>query len=177
MRVRDHVALSTAGAALLQPWVGRGVFALWAGGVLIDADHYVWFCLHQRGLNPVAAVRFFNQADPPQQSATRAFHSPVALLASLVLGARRRALLPLALGMALHVALDAQHDTRMRRARAAALVRDGFACRACGTRARRVGTHLERQPTLLPSYRTQNLVSLCGRCHDAAHARGTASWS
>lgn len=76
MRVRDHVAVSTAGAALLSPWLGRGVLSPWASSILIDADHYLWFCLRQRRLNPVAAVRFFNGLirriiQPPASSTVR----------------------------------------------------------------------------------------------------------
>jgi 5-methylcytosine-specific restriction endonuclease McrA len=176
MRVRDHIALSTAGAALLGPWVGRGVLGLWAGSVLIDADHYLWFCLRRRGLNPLAALHFFDQVHPPQHSATRMLHSPAALIAAFLLGVRRRGLLPVALGMSLHVALDTHHEVRMSRARRAALERDEFACQACGTRAPTVGTHLEQQPWLFPSYETQNLTSLCDPCHEAAHARGRVAW-
>jgi hypothetical protein len=176
MRVRDHIALSTAGAALLGPWVGRGVLGLWAGSVLIDADHYVWFCLRRRRLNPLAAVRFFNEARPPQRSATRVLHSRAALIAAFLLGARRRGLLPVALGMCLHVVLDAHHEVRMRKARVAALERDEFACQACGTRAPSVSTHLEQQPWLFPSYETRHLTSLCDPCHEAAHARGRGAW-
>jgi hypothetical protein len=172
MRVRDHVALSTAGAALACPWLGRRALDLWAASVLVDADHYLWFCLRRRRWSPRAAIRFFNQAHAPQHSATRLLHSPAALLAALVLGVRRRELLPVALGIALHVALDLRHEARMDEARAAALERDGFSCQACGTRAPHVGTHVRRQPWLLPSYRTQNLVSLCDPCHETAHARG-----
>jgi 5-methylcytosine-specific restriction endonuclease McrA len=86
--------------------------------------------------------------------------------------------LPVALGMALHVALDVRHEVRMNQARAAAMERDDFSCRACGTRASHVGTHLRRQPWLLPSYDAQNLVSLCAPCHAAAHARerGAGAW-
>jgi hypothetical protein len=171
MRVRDHIALSTAGAALLRPWLGRGAAAFWAGGVLVDVDHYAWFCLRQRRSSPRAALRFFNEAHPPQHAATRVLHAPAALLAVLALGLRRRWLLPVAAGMALHVALDARHDARMAEARDAALARDGFACQRCGTRAH-VGTHLRRQPWLLPAYRAQDLVSLCTPCHVRAHAGG-----
>jgi hypothetical protein len=178
MRVRDHVLISTAGAALAAPFVGRGALGLWAGSVLIDADHYAWFCLRQRCLSPHAAVRFFNQADPPQHLATRALHAPAAVLVVLLLGLRQRWLLPLAVGMALHVALDAHHQAHLDRARTAALDRDRYSCRACGTAVPPVGAHLWRQPTLLPSYRVQNLISLCGPCHEAAHARskGAARW-
>ncbi|MGH3191853.1 MAG: hypothetical protein ACRDOU_14465 [Streptosporangiaceae bacterium] len=170
MRVRDHIVLSAAGAALLRPWAGRDALGLVAGGVLIDADHYAWFCLRHRRLNPVAAVRFFNEAHPPQHPGTRALHSPAALLAVLAAGFGWPWLLPVAMGMGLHVALDAQHKARMHRARAAALERDGFCCQACG--APTMDAHVRRQPLLLPSYATQNLTSLCRGCHQDAHARG-----
>ena len=65
MRVRDHIALSTAGAALLHPWLGGGGLAFWSGGVLIDADHYLWFCVRERSLSPRAAVDFHLAENPP----------------------------------------------------------------------------------------------------------------
>jgi hypothetical protein len=178
MRVRDHLVLSAAGAALLRPWAGRSVLGLVAGGVLIDADHYAWFCLRQRSLSPVAAARFFNGARPPQHSGTRALHSPLMLLGVLLAGIHQRRLLPVALGMSLHVALDAHHRARMDKARAAALLRDRSSCQACGSQAPPVDTHIMRQPWLLPSYATGNLISLCRPCHEAAHqnARGSRLW-
>jgi hypothetical protein len=179
MRVRDHIALSTAGSALLSRRLGRGVISVWVGAVLIDVDHYVWFCLRERRLNPVSAVRYFNGAHTPQHAATRGLHSPLALLAVLLLGARRPQLLAVALGMGLHVALDRFHETRMNQARAVALERDDLTCRVCGVRGPQVGTHLERQPWLLPSYNSQNLISLCPGCHRAAHGLQprSQSWS
>jgi hypothetical protein len=171
MRVRDHIAVSTASAAVLHPWLRRGAVGLWAGSVLVDIDHYLWFCLRQRSWNPLVAMRFFNEADPPHHAATRALHTPVAPLALLVASSRHRVLLPVAVGMAVHLALDLTHELRMERARAAAIKRDGFSCQACGTRASHVGAHLRRQPWLLPSYDAQNLVALCGPCHEAAHTR------
>jgi hypothetical protein len=167
-----------AAAALLRRFVRRGAAGLVAGGVLIDADHYAWFCLRHRRLNPLAAVRLFNEAHPPQHPGTRALHSPVALLVVLGAAVRRPWLLPVALGMGLHVALDAQHETRMGKARAAALERDAFRCQACGSRAPHLDAHIRHQPWLLPSYATQNLVALCPGCHEAAHARGKGpgSW-
>ena len=134
MRVRDHLVLSAAGAALLSPWAGGSALGLVAGGVLIDADHYAWFCLRQRSVNPAAAVRFFNEAGPPQHARTRALHSPLVLLGALLAGIHQRRLLPVALGMSLHVALDAHHRARMDKARDIALVRDGFPARHAGRR-------------------------------------------
>ena len=171
MRVRDHIAVSTAGAALLWPRLRRDAAGLWAGSVLVDVDHYVWFCVQERRWNPAAAIRFFNEAQPPQHAGTRALHHPLVPLALLVLGARRRALMPVALGMALHIALDAHHDARMERARSAALERDAYVCQACGAQEPDVGTHLRSQPWLLPSYKAENLVALCDPCHESAHAQ------
>jgi len=173
MRVRDHILISTAGAALAVPFIGRGAVSLWAGGVLIDADHYVWFCLQQRRLSLPAAVHFFNEAGPPQHSATRALHAPAALLFVFLLALRQRRLLPVAVGMSLHVALDTHHLARMARARSAALARDGYSCQVCGTATPPIGAHVLRQPRLLPSYRAQNLISLCTRCHEAMHRRSS----
>jgi hypothetical protein len=179
VRVRDHVLISTAGAVLAAPFIGPGALSLWAGGVLIDADHYVWYCLKQRRLSPMAAAQFFNEADPPQHGATRALHAPAVLATAFLLGLRRRRLLPVVLGMSLHVALDAHHLARMSRARSAALTRDGYSCQSCGTATPPVHAHIWRQPALLPSYQAENLISLCGPCHDAAHERlrGPALWT
>jgi hypothetical protein len=171
MRVRDHIVLSTTAAALLRPRLGSaGVLRLWAGSVLIDADHYVWFCLTQRRASPLAAMEFFNEAHPPQHAATRVLHNPLALLAALLVSVRRRRLRPVAVGMGVHIALDAGHEARMNRARALALRRADFLCTECGANAGSAEAHVERQPWLLPSYSPRNLISLCGPCHEAAHA-------
>jgi hypothetical protein len=168
MRVRDHIALSGTGAALLHRRLDRGALGFWAGGVLVDVDHYLWFGLREHRWNPLAAMRFFNEAHPPQHAATRALHNPMAPLALVLLAGRRPALLGAALGMVVHLALDACHDARMDAARSVALRRDAFSCQACGRQA--ADAHVRHQPWLLPSYKPQNLVSLCGPCHEAAHS-------
>lgn len=175
MRVRDHIALSTAGAALAQPWLGNRALGFWVGGVLVDVDHYLWFCARERRLSPRAAIRFFNAAHPPQHARTRAFHNPAVPLTLLLLGTRRRALLPVGAGMLVHLTLDLQHRLRMANARLEALERDRFVCRACGARDS-LDAHLHTQPRLLPSYRPENLVALCAPCHEAAHEAVT-SWN
>jgi hypothetical protein len=171
MRVRDHVVLSTAGAALLRRRLGGRVAASWAASILIDVDHYVWFCLSRRRVNPLTAVRLFNVAQPPHHRATRLLHSPVLAMVGLLLGTRRRWTLPIAAGMAFHIALDLWHEARMDEARGAALRRDDFSCRRCGTRGPDVRTHVWRQPWLLPSFATEDVIALCSTCHDAAHDR------
>jgi hypothetical protein len=152
--------------------MGRRAFGWWIGSILVDADHYLWFCVRHGPASPLTAARYFGGAQPARRASTRLLHSPVALSIGLALGARRREAMPIALGMGLHVALDVLHDARLRAARTRALQRDQFTCQACGTRGAHVGTHLTRQPRLLPSYRVKSLVSLCGSCHDAAHEGG-----
>jgi hypothetical protein len=181
MRIRDHLVLSAAGAALLRPWTRGGALGLVAGGVLIDADHYAWFCLRHRRLNPLPAIRFFNGAHPPQHRGTRMLHSPTALLLAAAAGLHWPRLLPVALGMGLHVALDARHEARMGQARAVALARDEYSCQACGSAGSpgaHVEAHVRRQPWLLPSYAAHDLISLCPHCHQAAHEnrRGQETW-
>src|SRR5262249_46204888 len=79
-------------------------------------------------------------------------------------------LMPVAVGMAAHLAMDEFHRTRLGRARLAALRRDEYTCQSCGARDPGVVAHLDRQPALAPSYRLENLVTLCPGCHEAAHA-------
>jgi len=170
VRVRDHAVVSAAGAAVLSPWLGRRALALLAAGILIDADHYVWFALHHRRVSPVAAVRYFTSGEPKQNSATRLLHNPVVQLLALAIGLRRRSMLPVVAGMAMHVALDFHHQTKMEHARATALRRADFTCQRCGESEEPVRAHLSRQPWVLPSYDADNLVTLCARCHEAQHA-------
>jgi hypothetical protein len=172
MRVRDHIALSTAAAAVLYPPLRRSVFGAWAASILIDVDHYVWFAVRNRRLNPVVAVRSFNNAQAPQHSETRLLHHPAILMTLLLLSSRWKAIRLPVLGMTFHVGLDTYHRSRTARARAAALGRDRLTCQVCGAQAPDLVAHLWRQPRLLPSYRVEHLVTLCPDCHEVAHAPG-----
>lgn len=175
MRVRDHVAFASGAAALLYPRLRASVAVPWAASIFIDVDHYLWFLARHRSLNPVAAVRIYNQADAPQHRATRPFHHPAALSLLLLASRRRRAAaLPL-MGLAFHVGLDAYHRTRTADAKAAALRRDHFTCQVCGAQTADVVAHLWRQPRVLPSYALEHFVTVCAKCHDASHARGAVA--
>jgi hypothetical protein len=175
MRVRDHVALASGAAALLYPRLGASVAAPWAASIFIDVDHYLWFLARHRRLNPVAAVRLYNDADAPQHRATRPFHHPAALWLMLLLSTRQRAaVLPL-LGVAFHVVLDVYHRARTADAKAAALTRDGDRCQVCGAQTADVVAHVWRQPRILPSYRRDHFVTVCGPCHRVAHAPGAVA--
>jgi hypothetical protein len=142
----------------------------WAASILIDADHYGWFAVNKARLDPIAAVRFFNQAEPPEGAHVRMLHSPLTLGIVALLSTRHRALVPVAVGMAAHITLDAFNTSRLKAARLAALRRDGFRCQACGAADATVTAHQWRQRWLLPSYRPRNFIALCGRCHLAAHS-------
>ena len=173
--MRDHVALASGAAALLYPRLGASVVVPWATSIFIDVDHYLWFLARHRSLDPVAAVRLYNRAEAPQHRATRAFHHPVALALMLLASTRRRAaVLPL-MGVGFHVVLDVYHRTRTADAKAAALVRDHVTCQVCGAQTADVVAHVWRQPLIFPSYRLDHFVTVCGPCHEAAHARGAVA--
>jgi len=172
VRVRDHVALSTAAAALLYPRLRRSVLGPWAASILIDVDHYLWYAVRNRRLNPVEAVRTFNSAASTEHSQTRLLHHPAVLATLWMVSRRSRAVRLVALGMTFHVGLDTYHRARTARARKAALSRDRLTCRVCGTKDASVVPHLWRQPRLLPSYRVEHFITLCRSCHEVAHAPG-----
>jgi hypothetical protein len=173
VRVSDHVIISTGAAALLFPRLRRKTLVPWAASILIDVDHYLWFCARERSANPLRALRYFNQAQPPQHSATRLLHHPAVLLALLALSGRWRGLRLVLLGMAFHAGLDVYHRIRMEGARRIALRRDLETCQRCGAQGCGIVAHLHRQPLVLPSYRAEHLISLCGACHELAHAQAT----
>ncbi|HEX9038467.1 MAG TPA: hypothetical protein VF808_15905 [Ktedonobacterales bacterium] len=172
MRVRDHLAFSTIAAVLAAPLLGRKVLAPWAASILIDADHMVGYSLRERSINPIAAVRYFNTAQPEQSARMRALHTPWALAPLAVAARRSRAARLILAGMLFHVALDGYHELRTERARRTVLRRDRSTCQACGASGDRIVAHKWRQPRLFPSYRPECFVSLCPACHEDAHTLG-----
>jgi uncharacterized protein (TIRG00374 family) len=159
---------------LLYPRLRRAALAPWAVGIFLDVDHYLWFCAHERTMSLKKAVHFFNQAQPPQHAETRALHHPLIFPLLVALSIPWRGARLFLMGFAFHISLDIYHQIRLTGARRKALQRDTFTCQQCGAQGADVVAHLWRQPLLLPSYRTDHFISLCGRCHEAAHRKGTA---
>lgn len=170
MRMQDHLVLSTIAAAALYPVLGRKVVVPWAASLLIDVDHYAWYTLAHGSLNPIEAVRYFNQAQPEQHTDTRRLHSPEALAGLALGGAFWKPLRLVLYGFLFHVALDLFHAKQSAKARRLTLERDNHTCRRCGRSDETVVAHIWRQPKVMPSYRLEHLVSLCGPCHETAHA-------
>lgn len=175
MRVRDHALLSTGAAVLLFPWMRGKVLIPWASSILIDVDHYVWFCARTLKLDPREAINYYTGAKPPQHAGTRLLHYPPVLALLFLLGRRSR-LARLALtGIAFHIGIDAFHVARMAAARNRALQRDLYTCQRCGAIAPDMVAHQWRQPSLFPSYSPDYLTSLCESCHETVHAQGQAN--
>jgi len=175
MRVRDHIAISTALAALLYPRLRGRVAVAWAASILIDVDHYLWFVARHKRLSLATAARAFNSASAPTHAATRLLHNPAIVLTLLLLARRRRIAVLASAGMTFHMILDTYHRARMADAQAASLNRDRRTCRVCTAKKPDVVAHVWRQPTLLPSYRLDHFVTLCDHCHESAHRPGTVA--
>jgi hypothetical protein len=171
VRVQDHLVLSSIAAAALYPVLGRKVVVPWAASLLIDVDHYAWYTLSRRTLNPIEAVRYFNQAQPEQHAGTRRLHSPDVLGALWLGGQLWKPLRLVFYGFLFHMSVDYAHSKWSAKARRLTLERDQGVCRRCGAADDTVVAHIWRQPKVLPSYRIEHLVSLCGPCHELAHAR------
>jgi hypothetical protein len=147
----------------------------WAASILIDVDHYLWFVARHKRLSPATAARAFNSAHAPTHAATRHLHNPAVILTLFLLARRRRMAVLTCAGMTFHVILDTYHRARVAHAQAASLNRDRRTCRVCTAKKPDVVAHVWRQPTLLPSYRLDHFVTLCGHCHESAHRPGTTA--
>ena len=142
MRLHTHLATSTMLAAALYRRAPLRAALLIAGGVLLDTDHYLLYALRSGNWNPLAALRYDGWRHAPRAAADtrqrygslRSIFHHAWLTLPLVWGisARCQILRPLAIGVTLHLALDApfkQLDWRVWR-------RAGDRCERCGARGR-----------------------------------------
>src|SRR4051794_25667487 len=65
MRLRTHILTSTLLGAALYRRAPRKAALLLAGGVLLDADHYVLYALRSGDWNPLSALRYDRWRNQP----------------------------------------------------------------------------------------------------------------
>ncbi len=177
MRPQEHMQLSAIAAAAVWPWLKKDVWIPFTASILIDADHYIWHAITQRTLSLRAAVRYYQQSNPPQLPDQRLLHQPLVLGLLLFLAVRTRSrLLGLILaGLVFHVCLDRYHNNQMRTLKYTLKEQADFTCQECGFKVDELEVHTIRVPKLiLARYQLRNFVVLCPTCHYAAHEQARA---
>src|SRR5690242_8696308 len=177
MRLHIHILTSALLGAALYPRAPRKAALLLAGGVLLDADHYLLYALRSGDWSPFGALsydRWRNQPITPGDARRRygslrsVFHS-VRFTVPFVwlLGWRWPALRPLAAGVTLHLALDTSPlrlDWRVWR-------RAGGRCERCGRRGVKLWIHYVISPRKGGSrWALDNRVAWCYDCALAARS-------
>lgn len=173
MRIQEHLKLSGAAAAVALPFLKKDVWIPFAASIFIDVDHFIWHAITQRTLSPLAAIRFFGQADPPQRGGTKFLHHPIVagLLLVLALRLRSRLLLLILAGMLFHISLDTFHVTQMRHLRRSLSEEAHQICPVCGETQAELQLHTLRfAKNILNRYHPRHFVVLCPTCHEKAHA-------
>ena len=173
MRIQEHVKLSSAAALVALPWLKKDVWIPFAASVLIDVDHYLWYAITHRTLKLREALQFFNQADPPQTSAMKAFHHPLFLgiLLFLAVRFRSRLLWLILAGLLFHVSLDVVHITQMSNLKRTLSEQAEHLCSECGRYEAALQLHtVDFASNLLERYHPRHFIVLCPECHERAHA-------
>ena len=103
-------------ALALAPWLRRQSVAVWAGSVLIDVDHYLWYVVQQRDLSLRRAYRYFVAAKNGESGRggdARPLHGPINVAWMALLAWRWPAFRPVFVGVLLHSLLDAYAERRL----------------------------------------------------------------
>ena len=116
MRLRTHILTSALLGLAVYPRAPRKAALLLAGGVLLDADHYLLYALRSGDWNPLSALRYDRWRHQPIVAGDRRrrygslrsiLHAArITLPLAWLLSWRWPALRPLAIGVTLHLALD-----------------------------------------------------------------------
>jgi hypothetical protein len=173
MRIQEHIKLSTLAATLAFPWLGKDVFIPLTSSVLIDVDHYLWHAVTYRTLSLRAAVKYFTQADPPQQKEAKLLHHPfiLGILFLIAIRTRSRFLMLILAGLIFHVSLDVVHMTQMQSLKQSLSEEAYGICPECGEWCEALQLHTVCiSPTMLNRYNAKNFVVLCPTCHEKAHS-------
>jgi len=172
MRIQEHLKLSTAASLVAMPFLKQDTWIPFIASIGIDIDHYLWYAVTHRSLRLREAVRFFQQADPPQTAAMKLFHQPLflGLLLFLAIRFRSRLLALVLAGLLFHVGLDLIHNTQMRMLKQTLSEQAMYSCPACGCSEEKLQLHtLQVTNNLLERYHPKHFVVLCPACHERAH--------
>jgi predicted nucleic-acid-binding Zn-ribbon protein len=172
MQTKEHVKLSAAAAALALPWIKKDIWIPFSASILIDVDHYIWYAVTHRSLSLKEALRFFNQADPPQTQAMKFLHQPLTLglLLFLAIRLRSRTLALILAGFLFHVSLDVIHVTQMSNLKRTLGDNVQHICPECGKEERPLQLHTKHYASnILDKYNPEYFVVLCGDCHAKLH--------
>jgi hypothetical protein len=172
MRFHTHLWTSALAGMLVYRRRPLRALALTLAGVLIDVDHYVLYARKSGDWTPWGALHYNSYRhrpgglrDPrPRYGSLRSkAHHPGFGLALGLLAWRWHRLRPLALGVALHLALDWSHaPSQWRR-----FWRAGWRCSLCGS-SRKLRVHAIVHRLDGGRRDEQNLTVLCGSCAKAA---------
>ncbi len=172
MRPKEHATLSTAAAVIALPWLKKDIWLPFAASILIDVDHYLWHVVAYRTLSLRAAIRYYNQADPPQLMEARLLHHPLVLgtLLFFALRLRSRTLGLILAGLLFHVSLDAIHVTLTNNLKRSLGKQAHNICAECNQHFEALQLHTTYMaPSLLDRYNPQHFIMLCPTCHKRAH--------
>ena len=177
MRLRTHILTSALLGVALYARAPRKAALLLAGGVLLDADHYLLYAIRSGNWNPLSALRYDRWRNQPLSTGDRRrrygslrsiFHSArVTLPLVWLLGWRQPALRPLAIGVTLHLALDTSPlrlDWRVWR-------RANGRCERCGRTGLKRGIYYVNLPRAGGSrWSAHNRAAWCYDCALAARS-------
>lgn len=172
MRIQEHIKLSTAAAVVALPWLKEDTWIPFITSLGIDVDHFLWYAVTHRTLDPRSAVAYFGQADPPQLAQQRLLHHPLLLgtLFFLAIRLRSRLLALILAGLLYHVSLDLIHNTCMSHLKTSLSEQADHTCPACGQPERALQLHtVHFARNLLDRYNPRHFVVLCPACHELAH--------
>ncbi|HTK05893.1 MAG TPA: hypothetical protein VL485_01885 [Ktedonobacteraceae bacterium] len=177
MQTNEHVKLSAAATALALPWLKKDAWIPFTASILIDVDHYLWYAISHRTLSLKDALRFFNQADPPQTQMMKFLHQPLTLglLLFLAVRLRSRVLALILAGFLFHVSLDVVHITQMSNLKQTLGDQVNHACPECGKVEKPLQLHtVHYASNLLDRYNPEHFIVLCGTCHEKSHQKSAS---
>jgi hypothetical protein len=111
-----HAAYGAVASLLAAPWLRQRALALWAGSVVIDVDHYLWYAVNLHDLSLPNAYRYFRRVrdgETVRDGDARPLHGPINLGWMALLAWRWPAFRPVFYGIALHSLLDAYAEHRL----------------------------------------------------------------